>query len=96
MFQWPTTRDIEQMDLDEKIKLNGFGFKANTNLYQFKLRYSNGMESDTMNSMEGATLDAKVHDIVPSKTIQTVEILLRSDQNNIYGIRFLDDRGHKI
>ena len=78
-FEWPTYRDVQQMDLDEKIKLNGFGFKANTNLYQFKMRYSNGHESDTMNSMEGATLDAKVHDIIPSKVISCVEILHRAD-----------------
>jgi len=84
------------MDCEERIKLNGIGFKANTNLYQFKMTYTNGAESATFNTQEGATENAKVYPVRSEKTISCVEILHRADQHNIYGIRFLDDRGNKI
>lgn len=32
-FQWPHYQNLEQMDLRKRIKLSGFGIKANTNLY---------------------------------------------------------------
>jgi len=32
-FQWPEKKDLQKFPLNKKIKLSGFGFKANTNLY---------------------------------------------------------------
>lgn len=83
------------MPLDKEIKIKGFGYKANTNLYQLKFTFTSGVESRTFNSMEGCSFDCKVHPI-PDKTIRAVEINIRSEESNIYGIRFIDVNGNKL
>jgi len=97
-FQWPTYQDLEGMDLRKRIKLSGFGIKANTNLYQLKFVYTGSYESRTFNSMDGTTDDPKLHQVWPEKPIGSVEVLVRSEsgQSNIYGIRFMDHRDRQI
>ena len=97
-FRWPTYQDLETMDLRKRIKLSGFGIKANTNLYQLKFVFTGGVESETINSMEGATVDPKLHQIWPEKPIGSVEILVRNENglSNIFGIRFMDHRDRQI
>ena len=86
------------MDLRKRIKLSGFGIKANTNLYQFKMVFTSGYESQTFNSMDGSTVDPKLYEIWPEKPIGSVELLVRTEngQSNIYGIRFMDHRDRQI
>lgn len=78
-FQWPTYQDLETMDLRKRIKLSGFGVKANTNLYQFKMVFTGGYESQTFNSMDGSTVDPKLYEVWPEKPIGSVEVLVRSE-----------------
>ena len=97
-FQWPTYSHLETLDLRRRIKLSGFGIKANTNLYQLKFVFTGDVESETINSMDGSTVDPKVHQIWPEKPIGSVEVLVRNEngQSNIFGIRFMDHRDHQI
>ena len=97
-FQWPHYADLETMNLRQRIKLSGFGIKANTNLYQLKFVFTGGVESETVNSMDGSTVDPKLHQIWPEKPIGSVEVLVRNEngQSNIFGIRFMDHRDRQI
>lgn len=90
-WEWPKYEDLSNLHLGNRIKLNGFGFKANTNLYQLKFRFTEG-ESETFNSMEGTSPNPSIIDVHPEKEVGSVEILVRTDgdQFNIYGIRFND------
>lgn len=76
--------------------MNGFGYKANTNLYQLKFTFSSDIESKTFNSQTGCSLDPKVHQIPVMKMIGAVEVNIRDAESNIYGIRFIDTNGSKI
>ena len=96
MFQWPSYEHLSQMDLRKRIKLNGFGFKANTNLYQLKFAFTNGYGSQVVNSLQGTSANPKMFDIHPEKEIAAVEILLRDETNNIYGIKMLDRKDRII
>lgn len=85
--------------------MNGFGYKANTNLYQLKFTFSsdgsdiqskNFTGSKTFNSLTGASLDPKIHSIPVMKMIGAVEVNIRDSESNIYGIRFIDSNGNKV
>ena len=65
-------------------------------MYQLKFVFTSGIESKTVNSMDGAQCDARVHSIIPDKDISAVEVNLRAEESNIYGIRFLDSNNNKI
>ena len=76
--------------------MNGFGFKANTNLYQLKFFFTNDVESKVFNSNEGASLDPVMREIPDFKMIGAVEVNIREAEGNIFGIRFIDISGNKI
>ena len=44
-FCWPKKQDLAQIPCEKSIKLNGFGFKATSLLYQLMFRFTNGVES---------------------------------------------------
>ena len=77
------------------IKLSGFAYKANTNLYQLKFLFTSGVESKVMNTQKDASEEGRVTSINPQKDICTVEVNL-SGKGNIYGLRFLDSNNNKI
>ena len=89
-FCWPKKHDIDDLPCEKSIKLNGFGFKATSLLYQLKFRFTNGVESGTFNALSSASEDPKIIDINTEKEIAAVEVNMISDEGSIYGLRFLD------
>ena len=81
------------MPVNSTIKVNAFAYKASTCLYQMRLMYTNGVESKPLNAQEAASVEgAKVVEMHPSKSIAAVEVSMRPDESNIYGIRFIDSQ----
>ena len=89
-FCWPKKHDLTQLPCEKSIKLNGFGFKATSLLYQLKFRFTNGVESGTFNALSSASEDPKIIDISTEKEIAAVEVNMINDEGSIYGLRFLD------
>lgn len=55
-----------------------------------KLAFTGGVQSDTFTSLGGVTSEPKIDKVNPAKIICAVEVNIRPEESNIYGIRFLD------
>ena len=88
--------DLLGLPLEDTIKLNGIGMRANTNLYQMKMTFTGGVESETFTSLGGVTSEPKIDKINAEKVIVAVEVNIRPEESNIYGIRFLDYNNNRI